>query len=176
MLGLTSLGIVHTAIGLIAVAAGFVALARDRAIRVATGAGKVYLWTTLLTVLTGFGIFQHGGFGKPHALGVLTLLVIGAAELARRSTVFGRAAAYVETIGYSTTFFFHFIPAITETLTRVPVGAPLVSHAEAAIVQRCVGVVFAVYLVGVVLQWRALRVARREGGASMLAVPARRTS
>jgi hypothetical protein len=38
----------------------------------------VYIWTTVLTCLTGFGIFQHGGFGKPHALGVITLLVLAA--------------------------------------------------------------------------------------------------
>lgn len=80
MLGLTSLGIFHTAIGLIAIAAGAVALIRDKAIDPARRVGQVYLSTTLITVLTGFGIFQHGGFGKPHALGVLTLLVLALAD------------------------------------------------------------------------------------------------
>ena len=70
MFGLTSLGTVHTAISLIAVATGFVALLRDRGIAWQNALGKTYVITTVLTCLTGFGIFQHGGFGKPHALGV----------------------------------------------------------------------------------------------------------
>jgi hypothetical protein len=81
--------------------------------------------------LTGFGIFQHGGFGKPHALGVLTLVVLAAALLAEYSSLFGRASRYVTTIGNSTAFFFHFIPAATETLTRLPLGAPLLPNADA---------------------------------------------
>ncbi len=70
MLGLTSLGLVHTAISLVAVVAGAIALFRYRRIAWATLAGKVYIATTALTCTTGFGIFQHGGFGKPHALGI----------------------------------------------------------------------------------------------------------
>ncbi|MGH8188799.1 MAG: hypothetical protein ACREUC_19735 [Steroidobacteraceae bacterium] len=125
MLGLTSLGMFHTAIGLIAVAAGAVALVRDKAIDPTQRVGQVYLVTTLVTVLTGFGIFQHGGFGKPHALGVLTLLVLALAAVARKTRAFGRASIYVETLSYTTTFFFHFVPGITETFVRLPVGASL---------------------------------------------------
>jgi uncharacterized membrane protein len=157
MLGLTTLGIFHTAIGLVAVACGFIALARDKEIGMTTAIGRAYVWTTLVTVLTGFGIFQHGGFGKPHALGVLTLLVMMAAVLARRSRLFGRASAYVETLGYSTTLFFHFIPAITETFTRVPAGNPLASHPEAPVILRTVGAIFVLYAIGVALQIRRLR-------------------
>ena len=83
-LGLTSLGLVHTAISLIAVFAGIVALLRYKEITLRTGWGQVFVWTTVLTCLTGFGIFQHGGFGKPHVLGIITLLVLGVAEFARR--------------------------------------------------------------------------------------------
>ena len=70
--GLTPLGIVHTAISLVAVAAGLVSLFRYREISPATRAGRAYVIATVLTCLTGFGIFQHGGFGKPHVLGVVT--------------------------------------------------------------------------------------------------------
>ncbi len=87
-LGLTPLGIIHTAIGLIAVAAGLVAFFRDKGISSTNPLGKLYVWTTVITCLTGFGIYQHGGFGKPHVLGVLgvlgvlTLLVLTVAWVA----------------------------------------------------------------------------------------------
>lgn len=69
--GLTPLGIVHTVISLVAVGAGLIALIRDKEIRLATRTGQVYVITTVLTCLTGFGIFRHGGFGPPHMLGIV---------------------------------------------------------------------------------------------------------
>ena len=67
--GLTYLGLLHTLISLVAVAAALIAFVRHKNIDPASTLGKVYIWTTVLTCLTGFGIYQHGGFGKPHALG-----------------------------------------------------------------------------------------------------------
>src|SRR6187402_3169011 len=75
-MGLTSLGIVHTVISLVAVAAGLIALIRDQEISSRDRIGKTYVFTTVLTCLTGFGIFQHGGFGAPHVLGIITLAVL----------------------------------------------------------------------------------------------------
>src|SRR5215207_1495172 len=123
--GLTYLGVLHTAISLTAVAAAVIAFFRDKEIIAASTLGKVYIWATVVTCLTGFGIFQHGGFGKPHALGIITLLVLGVAALAERTRCFGRLSRYVAVVSYSATFFFHMIPAMTETTTRLPVGAPL---------------------------------------------------
>jgi uncharacterized membrane protein len=70
---------VHTVISLVAVAAGVVALVRYGEINSRITSGRIYLIMTVLTCLTGFFIFQHGGFGKPHALGILTLLVMAIA-------------------------------------------------------------------------------------------------
>jgi uncharacterized membrane protein len=129
-MGLTTLGIVHTVISLVAVAAGLIALIRDREISSQNRTGKIYVITTILTCLTGFGIFQHGGFGKPHVLGIITLLVLGVAAMAEKSRFFGRLSRYVAVVSYSATFFFHMIPAVTETTTRLPVGHPLVADRD----------------------------------------------
>ena len=155
--GLTSLGMVHTAISLVAVAAGFVLLLRDGAISLAGRTGKVYFVTTVLTALTGFGIFQHGGFGKPHALGVLTLIVLGVALAARYTPLFGRFSKHVEVVGYSATFLFHWIPAITETSTRLPLGNPWLASPEAPELKAATGVLVLLFLVGVTLQVLRLR-------------------
>src|SRR5262245_8368216 len=170
MFGLTNLGIIHTAISLAAVGAGSVALIRDKEISPRTGAGKLYLWTTVLTCLTGFPIMQHGGFGKPHALGVITLLVLGVAALAGKGKL-GRASRYVELVSYSATFFFHMIPGFTETATRLPAGAPLASSPEAPGLQAAIGVVFVIFLIGVTLQIRRLRAGSRGGSSSTVSPP-----
>src|SRR5471032_1791133 len=125
MFGLTQLGIVHTLISLVAVVAGLACFIKAGRIDPTATAGRVYIVTTILTCVTGFGIFAHGGFGKPHVLGILTLLVLGVAWLARSDRVFGRSSAAVEVVSFSLTFFFHMIPGITETTTRLPLGSPL---------------------------------------------------
>jgi uncharacterized membrane protein len=75
MTGLTPLGIFHTAISLVALGSGAIALVRDKKIIWDNRVGKIYVIMTFITCVSGFGIFQHGGFGKPHVLGIITLLV-----------------------------------------------------------------------------------------------------
>ena len=168
MFGLTNLGLIHTVISVVALAAGAAALVRDKEISPRNSLGQIYLWATIITCLTGFGIFQHGGFGKPHALGVLTLLVLGAAAVAERTDIFGRVSAYVATLSYSLTFFLHFIPGITETFTRLPAGQPLFSSPEDPALQPVIGGVFLLFLVGAALQVLRLRGGRKPEGSARL--------
>src|SRR6267143_6373114 len=156
MFGLTQLGVIHTAISLIAVAAGLIALLRDREISPRNTLGKVYVITTVLVCLTGFGIFQHGGFGKPHTLGIITLIVLGVAYVAGYTMLYGRLSPYIETVSYSATFFFLMIPATTETTTRLPLGAPLLPNADAPALQAAAAVMGVAFLIGAALQVRRL--------------------
>lgn len=169
MLGLSLLGIIHTAISLVAVAAGIIALVRYKEIDPTSKVGKLYILTTVLTCLTGFGIFRNGAFGAPHVLGLITLVVLGVAHQAGRGLWFGRASRYVETVSYSLTFFFHMIPGFTETATRLPVGKPLASSQEDPALQAAVGAAFIVFLIGAVLQvWRIRSEERQPLRASVL--------
>src|SRR6478736_7215437 len=121
MFGLTQLGIFHTIISLIAVFTGLISLILYKKISWDNTIGKTFIISTIIVCLTGFGIFQHGGFGKPHALGVLTLVVLAVVFMAReKNELFGNLSPYVITVGFSTTFFFHIVPAITESATRLP--------------------------------------------------------
>jgi len=167
MLGLTTLGIIHTGISLVALAAGMIALARDQEISPRSFVGKLYIWTTVLVCLTGFPIMQHGGFGKPHVLGILTLVVLIVAGLAGKSR-FGRASRYVEVVSYSATFFFHWIPTVVETTTRLPVGAPLITNRDGPELQAATGVLFLLFLIGATLQIRRLRSPGRQQKQSTL--------
>jgi uncharacterized membrane protein len=160
-LKVTPFGAFHTVIGLIAVIAGVTALVRYKEISARFLAGKIYIAMTILTCLTGFGIFHHGGFGKPHVLGIITLVVLGVAWMAGNTSLFGRASRYVETVSYSMTFFFHMIPTVNETATRFPLGAPLAADAEAPGLQAAAGLLFLGFLVGAFLQVRRLRSTQR---------------
>ena len=151
----------HTVIGIIAVVAGVVALVRNKEISPRSRAGQIYIVATIFTCLTGFFIFHHGGFGKGHALGIITLVVLGIAGMAGKTHVFGRASRYVETVGYSATFFFHMIPTITETSTRIPPSAPLASGPDVPGLQMATGVLLLLFLAGAFLQVRRLRAANR---------------
>ena len=160
-MALTTIGIVHTGISLVAVASGAIALILDKKINWESRAGKVFVITTIFTCLTGFGIYQHGGFGKAHVLGIVTLIVQGLALFAGKTNKpFGGASVYVETVAYSFTFFLHLIPGITETMTRLPLDAPYANNPEDSKIQLTIGVCFIVFLIGVTYQLLKLRRAK----------------
>jgi len=154
MFGLTLLGIVHTAISLVAVAAGAACLFRDKEISLRTSMGRAYVATTVLTCVTSLPIVQHGGFGKPHALAVITLVVLLLGYVSAKTPLFGRASPYIEVVSYSATFFFHLVPAVTETLTRLPYGSPVFDGPDAPGLQAISGVLFVLLIVGATLQVR----------------------
>lgn len=156
MFGLTTLGTLHTAISLVALWAGYQSLLQRGAIDPRQRLGQVYLWSTVLTCLTGFGIFQRGGFNEAHMLGVLTLLVVGLALLPLRA----RAWPYAQTVLWTLTLFFHMVPGLTETFTRVPLGAPLFAGPDDPKLKASVGVVFLVF--AVVMAAQVLRMRRRQ--------------
>jgi uncharacterized membrane protein len=157
MLGLTALGAFHTLVSLVAVPAGVVSLARYKRISPETLTGKVYIATTVVVCLTGFGIYQHGGFNQAHVLGIITLLTLGLAAASGKYRLFGGTSPYVELVGYSLTFFFHLIPAVSEPATRLPLGSPLVASLDAPVLKEIIGVLFVVWLVGVAAQVSWLR-------------------
>lgn len=168
MLGLSSLGAVHTAFALVAVVCGYAMLIKFGRISAELSLGKTYIATTLITCLTSFGIFMHGGFNVAHSLAILTLVVMAIGVVAGRSRETSRIATYAETIGLSLTLFFHMIPGLTETFTRFPMGSPLFSGPDDPKLQRAVGFVFLLFLIIIALQvrhiWRTPLSMRRRTG------------
>ena len=158
MFGLTYLGIGHTLISLIALVSGLILLIRDGAISWKSMTGKIYVITTIIVCITGFGIFQHGGFGKAHALGIITLIVLAVALIAGgKNQPFGKASKYIETVCFSATFFFHLIPTIAETTTRLPLGAPIAASPDDPRIQLASGICFLLFIVGAIAQVLRLR-------------------
>ena len=107
---------------------------------------------TVLTCLTGFGIFKTGAFGPAHAVGVLTLVVLAFAVLVEKRAVVGSLSRPIEVVSYTTTFFLHMIPAINETMTRLPPSAPLASGPDDPLILVLVGIALVLYIAGAALQ------------------------
>lgn len=165
---LTPLGTIHTFIAIIAVVAGISSVIRCGRITPSRTSGKVYIVMTVLTCLTGFAIFEHGGFGPPHVLGVITLAVLALAGWARLRRSFLNGWMYVETLSYSLTLFFHAIPGAAETLTRLPVADPLATSQEDPLVVSVTACAFLVFLAGATLQVLYLRSRQRQGLPALL--------
>jgi hypothetical protein len=163
---LTPLGLFHTLVSLVAVAAALLALFIDRTISPRTAVGRFYLVTLFVTTVTGLPIFRHGGIGPAHIVGVLTLVALAVAAVSERTSLFGCGSAYVSAISLFTTVLFLMIPAVTETLTRVPIAAPIASGADAPILKMLNAILLALYLLGVA---QARRV--HAAGAPLPGVP-----
>ena len=167
MLNITPFGWFHTAISLVSLFGGLYALLGHHDIRYATPLGKTYTWFTVATCLTSFFLMRTGKLSEAHGLTVLTLIVLAVAVLLGRNAVLGSWRHIASALAFTLTAYFHFIPGLTETLTRVPIGAPLVSGPQDPLLQKLAGGTFLAFLVGMVLQVRALR-----RGRTTLAQPA----
>lgn len=165
MFGITPFGWAHTLISMAGLLSGFVALISAGRISQYRPAGKLFVWLTAASCITGFFISRTGHFNEAHALSALTLLTLAAAFWLERIT-FRRWAAYVSTALYSLALFFHFIPGFTETLTRVPAGSPLAEGPQDPLVKGAIGVSFLVYLAVVTVQFIGLRATARKAPLS----------
>ena len=154
---LTPLGEFHTVFGLAALFFGFFALIRDKEISPRNRVGQIYVGTTFITAVTALGIYQHGGFGFQHVLALLTLVGLAMGILAMLTGFFGVASRYVQAISFSTTILIHLLPGVTEVLTRLPPGNPLVTSYSAPALKVALLVTLVAFLVGVTLQIRWLR-------------------
>ena len=148
------LGWFHTAMGIIALISGVVALVNYKEITPQTRSGQIYLVTTLITAGTALAIFQHGAFGPAHGLAVMTLAALAVGTVASTTNLFGKLSRYVRAVSYSATLLFHSIPAVTDSLMRLPVGDPVLTSIEDPVLKMCYAVLLFLFLVGVSLQLR----------------------
>ena len=157
MFGITPFGMFHTVISLVSLGLGLFHLVQLRDIRWRTHLGKSYAAWTLASAVTGLFIVRHGGFNEAHALGIVTILAIGAAIVIERKAMPGSRRDAIAALVFSLTVFFHFIPGFNETLVRVPVGAPYITGPDDPKLKALVGGTFLVFLVIAALQLRRLR-------------------
>jgi len=152
---LSPLGIFHTVISILAIIVAFIALFRDGKIDPANSRGKWYVILTILTCLTSFGIRKTGHFTPAHGLSVLVLVILPVGIYAHR--IFGRYGNAAQIVAMTVTLMLSFVPAITETLTRLPISNPIAASEDAPVVKMSNGILLLVFLLLLAFQLIKLR-------------------
>jgi hypothetical protein len=152
---LSTLGIIHTAISILALIAGFIALFRDGKIKPAGTAGKWYVILTVLTCLTAYGLLKNGKITPGIVLATVVLILLLIGGYAHR--FFGASGEKVQVICMSMSLMLSFIPAITESLTRLPISSPIAASPDTPVVEMCYLGLLIVFVIGLTYQLRKLR-------------------
>ncbi|HEY4196712.1 MAG TPA: hypothetical protein VGM63_14310 [Mucilaginibacter sp.] len=160
---LSILGIIHTSISIIALLTAFYSLYLSGRIDPATGPGRLYIWFTIFTCLTALPIMKTGHLTPGHYVAIVILVLLPLGIYARQLRVFGKLADYMQVIFLSTTLFLSMIPAINETLNRLPISHPIASQGpQDPIVQKGLLILVVVYFVGVTYQVVKVKARRRK--------------
>ena len=160
---LSTTGYVHTFFGLIGVVLAFYMLIKNRTIDPQSSAGMAYFVAVTVSCILVFALPKNAPGFNPVPGYVLTLLTLTSLFLGffiRLSKI--RASRYIEALGLSGSFFFSMVPAINETLTRLPVGAPLARSPQDPLVLKSLGVLAVLFVALCVAQVANIRKSERS--------------
>ena len=152
-MGLSNLGIFHTAIGIIAIVAALISFVRYGKINLAHLTGKIYFYGTIVTALTALGISKKGGFNPGHVFSIIIFLLVVVAFYLFTKKQGSNKTRYFENFLLSLSFFFSLLPTVNETFTRVPVGHPLAKDITDPVIGRTLLVLFILFVTGAVYQF-----------------------
>lgn len=141
---MSTLGVFHTAIGIIAIFEGLRSFYQDGRISKTSSSGQIYIIGTIIAGVTAFGLSKTGSLNEAHVLTAMVLMAVGGGLYFKNP--------YLNVLSFSGSFFLSLIPASVETLTRLPVEAPIAADQNAPIVQGIIGVWFVLFLIGVSFQ------------------------
>lgn len=162
MFGISPLGWLHTLGSLPAIPLALYMLSRHGRIVPRSAAGAVYFVSMLIGGATVFLVAKEP---VSNAIGLVTLLLLVAGYAAGAIPALGRAARYIETVCLSTTVFLLFLPAVSETLRRVPDGHPIVSDPKAPLLLSVQAGLLVALILGLAMQWIWLRRSARRARA-----------
>jgi len=154
---LSILGIFHTIVSVLAIFAALFALFKYGKINPAKG-GKLYIWLTVITCITGLPIMKTGHPTPGHFLAIIILAVLPIAIYAPKIKLFGKASGYVQIFIMSFTLLLSMIP-----LTRLPISGPIAADPGADIIKLFLGVWVLIFVVGLARQLFKYRLSQKAG-------------
>jgi hypothetical protein len=152
MFGISPVGWIHTLGSLPALGMAAYMLVRHGRIVPRSIPGAIYLASMVLGGATAFLVAKQP---VSYVIGGVTLIVIAAGYGVHRVTFLGRMRRYIETISLSFSVLLLLVPTVTETLTRVPDGAPLASSVSSPIVLGAHAALLLAFVVGLIVQMAA---------------------
>jgi asparagine N-glycosylation enzyme membrane subunit Stt3 len=166
---LSTVGYVHTFFGLVGVVLALYMLIKHRKMDPTSSAGIAYFVTITVSCLLVFVLPHDSPSFNPVPGYILTLLTLTALFVGFFIRFFKISAGkYLEPLGLCGSLFFSMVPAINETLTRLPVDAPLASSPQDPLVLKSIGglaiAIFALCIAQVVSVRKAERESRVTQG------------
>ena len=116
---LTIYTIIHVVISLVGIASGFVVMYGLFNGKQLDGWTRLFLATTVATSVTGFGFPVHQ-FLPSHAVGILSLIVLTLAILARYTFHLAGAWRRVYVVGAATALYLNVFVGIVQAFQKVP--------------------------------------------------------
>lgn len=153
-MGISPIGWLHTLGSLPAMPLALWMLARHGRIVPRSRAGQAYFWSMLLGAVTVYAVAHQP---VSVIVGTLTLVLLAVGYGLALWPVAGRASKYIETVSLTTSVFFLLVPAVSETLRRLPVGDPLAAGPKDPLLLGAQGALFLMLLIGVPAQLWVIR-------------------
>ncbi|MBP1652504.1 MAG: hypothetical protein H6Q26_2661, partial [Bacteroidetes bacterium] len=155
MISLSVLGTIHTIISIVAIIFAIAAFIQFGKIQPGTTTGNYYSILTVFACITAFGLSKAGGFNPGHALAIMILLFLAIAYWLRRSNQ--AWTKYVQTFLMTTTLLLSLIPAVNETLTRIPLGHPLATDITSPAITKTLMGLLILYVIALIIQTLFIR-------------------
>lgn len=165
-MGLSGLGIFHTAIGIIAIVGAIVSFVKRGKIDLNVTSGKVYFYLTMITSLTALGLSKKGGFNPGHVFALFIVILVLCSYFLHTKRKGNNKSRFFENFLLSFSFFLSLVPTVNETFTRVPVGHPLAKAPTDPIIGQTLLALFGLFVIGTVFQ---IIKQRKENSASKMA-------
>ncbi|MCJ8144441.1 hypothetical protein MKI84_16070 [Ancylobacter sp. A5.8] len=154
MFGISPLGWLHTLGSLPAIPVAFYMFARYGRIVPRSVPGAIYFVAMLIG---GASVFLVTHVSVGYVIGAVTLVVVLVGYGVGPLLGTGRVSRYVETICLSLSAFLLMLPAVSETLRRVPDGHPIVTDPSAPLLLGTQAGLLVLLLVGLTAQILYLR-------------------
>lgn len=154
MFGISPIGWVHTLGSLPAIPLAIYMFARHGRIVPRSTAGVAYFVFMLIGAATVFLVAHEP---VSYVIGAATIALLLAGYGIGRTSGFGRAGRYAETIFLSLTAFLLMLPTVTEILRRVPDGHPFVTDLKSPLLLGFQGGLLIALILGLTAQLIYLR-------------------
>jgi len=154
MFGISPPGWIHTLGSLPAIPLAIYMFARYGRIVPRSRPGAIYFVSMLIGAATVFLVAHQP---VSNAIGLVTLILLLAGYGVGLAQHLGRAGVYIETISLTLTTFLLMVPAVSETLRRVPDGHPLVTDLNSPMLIGAQASLLVALIVGITAQVIYLR-------------------
>ncbi len=117
---MSALTLAHVLVSLLGIVSGIVVVRGFVASRHGAGWSAVFLWSTLVTSVTGFLFFPLQPFTPAHVFGAVSLVVLGPTFFALYSRGLSGGWRRIYVIGALVAFYLNFFVLIVQMFRRVP--------------------------------------------------------